>query len=233
MTQEEIQQKAYEVYPLDLDRHLIIEGEPYDNNKEKREAYIRGLTDSKPELPSELDEAAEEEAVKDKAKVLFDSLPKFDIGEEKNRILLGLLELEAFALLFYGRGKQVGTKLLIKELFKKLDITPLKVIGKDENDFPIYDFKEGRYYRTFTLFGQKYKIDQTAAGQAGAEWMAGQGINLPAHIFIPSGFKPIYDYSKGEYPAAVHLDCGGSLILEKRLQNFNHNEEVIVQIRKK
>lgn len=60
MTQEEIQQKAYEVYPLDLDRHLIIEGEPYDNNKEKREAYIRGLTDSKPELPSNLDEAAEE-----------------------------------------------------------------------------------------------------------------------------------------------------------------------------
>lgn len=69
--------------------------------------------------------------------------------------------------------------------------------------------------------------------KAGAEWMAGQGINLPAHIFIPSGFKSVYDYSKGEYPAAVHLDCGGSLILEKRLQNFNHNEEVIVQIRKK
>jgi len=43
MTQEEIQQKAYEVYPLDLDRHFIIEGEPYDNNKEKREAYIKGL----------------------------------------------------------------------------------------------------------------------------------------------------------------------------------------------
>ena len=58
MTQEEIQQKAYEVYPLDLDRHFIIEGEPYDNNKEKREAYIRGLTDSKPSLPSNLDEAA-------------------------------------------------------------------------------------------------------------------------------------------------------------------------------
>ena len=58
MTQEEIQQKAYEVYPLDLDRHLIIEGEPYDNNKEKREAYIRGLTDSMPSLPSNLDEAA-------------------------------------------------------------------------------------------------------------------------------------------------------------------------------
>ena len=60
MTQEEIQQKAYEVYPLDLDRHMIIEGEPYDNNKEKREAYIRGLTDSQPSLPSNLDEAAEE-----------------------------------------------------------------------------------------------------------------------------------------------------------------------------
>lgn len=59
MTQEEIQQKAYEVYPLDLDRHLIIEGEPYDNNKEKREAYIKRLTDSKPSLPSNLDEAAE------------------------------------------------------------------------------------------------------------------------------------------------------------------------------
>ena len=59
MTNEEIQQKAYEVYPLDLDRHLIIEDEPYDNNKEKREAYIKGLTDSKPSLPSNLDEAAE------------------------------------------------------------------------------------------------------------------------------------------------------------------------------
>ena len=58
MTQEEIQQKAYEVYPLDLDRHMIIEGEPYDNNREKREAYIKGLTDSKPSLPSNLDEAA-------------------------------------------------------------------------------------------------------------------------------------------------------------------------------
>ena len=58
MTQEEIQQKAYEAYPLDLDRHFIIEGEPYDNNKEKREAYIRGLTDSKLSIPSNLDEAA-------------------------------------------------------------------------------------------------------------------------------------------------------------------------------
>ena len=69
--------------------------------------------------------------------------------------------------------------------------------------------------------------------KAGAEWMAGQGISMPAHIFMPSGIKSVYDYSKGEYPAAVHLDCGGSLVLEKRLQNFNHNEEVIVQIRKK
>lgn len=60
MTQEKIQQKAYEVYPLDLDRHMIIEGEPYDNNKEKREAYIMGLTDSLPSFPSNLDEAAEE-----------------------------------------------------------------------------------------------------------------------------------------------------------------------------
>lgn len=69
--------------------------------------------------------------------------------------------------------------------------------------------------------------------KAGAEWMAGQGINLPAHIFMPSGIKSVYNLSKGEYPAAVHLDGGGSLVLEKRLQNFNHNEEVIVQIRKK
>ena len=83
------------------------------------------------------------------------------------------------------------------------------------------------------LHGGVWHEAQRQTFKAGAEWMAGQGISMPAHIFMPSGIKSVYDYSKGEYPAAVHLDGGGSLILEKRLQNFNHNEEVIVQIRKK
>lgn len=83
MTQEEIQQKAYEVYPLDLDRHMIIEGEPYDNNKEKREAYIRGLTDSKPSLPSNLDEAAEEYI---KFKPRYDIQQELEEGEDPTEI---------------------------------------------------------------------------------------------------------------------------------------------------
>jgi hypothetical protein len=43
----------------------------------------------------------------------------------------------------------------------------------------------------------------------------------------------VYDSSKGEYPAAIHPDCGGSLVLERYLKDFKHNEEVIMQIRKK
>lgn len=78
-----------------------------------------------------------------------------------------------------------------------------------------------------------YLAEGKDAFKAGAEWMMERGINISAHIFMPSGIKPVYDHSKGEYPAAVHLDCGGSLVLEKRLKGFNHREEVIVQIRKK
>lgn len=69
--------------------------------------------------------------------------------------------------------------------------------------------------------------------KAGAEWMAGQGVCIPAHIFMPCEIKDVYDSSKGEYPAAIHPDCGGSLVLERYLKDFKHNEEVIMQIRKK
>lgn len=67
----------------------------------------------------------------------------------------------------------------------------------------------------------------------GAEWMAKQGVCIPAHIFMPCEIKDVYDSSKGEYPAAIHPDCGGSLVLERYLKDFKHNEEVIMQIRKK
>ena len=71
------------------------------------------------------------------------------------------------------------------------------------------------------------------AFKAGAEWMAGQGICIPAHIFMPCEIKDVYYNSKGEYPAAIHPDCGGSLVLERYLKDFKHNEEVIMQIRRK
>lgn len=83
MTQKEIQQKAYEVYPLDLDRHMIIEGEPYDNNKEKREAYIRGLTDSQPELPSEKDLTLTWEDVAKIDAIIMDVNNEFAIDNSK------------------------------------------------------------------------------------------------------------------------------------------------------
>ena len=69
--------------------------------------------------------------------------------------------------------------------------------------------------------------------KAGAKWIAGQGVCIPAHIFMPCEIKDVYDSSKGEYPAAIHPDCGGSLVLERYLKDFKHNEEVIMQIRKK
>ena len=71
------------------------------------------------------------------------------------------------------------------------------------------------------------------AFKAGAKWMAKQGVSIPAHIFMPCEIKDVYDSSKGEYPAAIHPDCGGSLVLERYLKDFKHNEEVIMQIRKK
>lgn len=71
------------------------------------------------------------------------------------------------------------------------------------------------------------------AFKAGAKWMAEQGVCIPAHIFMPCEIKDVYDSSKGEYPAAIHPDCGGSLVLERYLKDFKHNEEVIMQIRKK
>ena len=70
---------------------------------------------------------------------------------------------------------KAGVELVISELFKKLNITPLKVIGEDEYNHPVYDFEVAHYYETFSLFGQKYKCDQTASGQAGEERMARQG----------------------------------------------------------
>lgn len=52
-------------------------------------------------LPSDLDEAAEK-----KARDIFETLEKHDIGEEKNRVLFGLLELEALALTFSHFGAE-------------------------------------------------------------------------------------------------------------------------------
>lgn len=54
-----------------------------------------------PSLPSGLDEAAEK-----KVRDIFESLEKHDIGEEKNRVLFGLLELEALALTFSHFGAE-------------------------------------------------------------------------------------------------------------------------------
>lgn len=56
---------------------------------------------SQPSLPSDIDEAAEK-----KARDIFESLEKHDIGEEKNRVLFGLLELEALALIFSHFGAE-------------------------------------------------------------------------------------------------------------------------------
>ena len=55
-------------------------------------------------LPSSLDDAA----VK-KARDIFESLDKHDVGEEKNRVLFGLLELEALALTFSHFGAEWKT----------------------------------------------------------------------------------------------------------------------------
>ncbi len=60
---------------------------------------------SKHSLPSNLDEAARE-----KAREIFNSHEKYNIGEEKNRILLGLLELETFAMMFYDKGAEWQAK---------------------------------------------------------------------------------------------------------------------------
>lgn len=192
------------------------------------------------DLPFNLDEATEEEAVKDKAKVLFDSLPKVDIGKEKNRALLGLLELEVFALLFYGRGRQVGIKLVIKELFKKLDITPLKVIGKDDEEAirvaiealsqpslpsnldeaaeewvrPIMRIPSKAYEFLYT-----YLID---AFKKGAEWMARQRESIESTVVTTQDEDTCRPYlalqNFGYMPAPIFC---------------KESDEVIVQIRKK
>ena len=158
-------------------------------------------------LPSNLDEAARE-----KARGIFDAHEKHDIGEEKNRILLGLLELEALAMMFYDSGAE----LMISELFEKLKITPLKVIGKDEYGYPVYDFEVGHYYRTFTLFGEKYKCDQTDSGKAGEQMLAGQGYTTETKV----------DRTPLNGPAGICINLHDST-------GFKLGDRVIVQIRKK
>ena len=50
-----------------------------------------------------------EEALEYKVKAIFDSLEKFDVNDkEKNRVAFGLIELEAYAKMFYNIGKQAG-----------------------------------------------------------------------------------------------------------------------------
>lgn len=93
------------------------------------------------------------------------------------------------------------------------------------------DCNSQRWHEDGDVYYDRSKIMD--AFKAGAEWMAEQGISIPAHIFMPCEIKDVYDSSKGEYPAAIHPDCGGSLVLERYLKDFKHNEEVIMQIRKK
>lgn len=93
------------------------------------------------------------------------------------------------------------------------------------------DYNSQRWHEDGDVYYDHSKIMD--AFKAGAEWITSQGVCIPAHIFMPCEIKDVYDSSKGEYPAAIHPDCGGSLVLERYLKDFKHNEEVIMQIRKK
>lgn len=159
MTQEEIQQKAYEVYPLDLDRHMIIEGEPYDNNKEKREAYIRGLTDSKPSLPSNLDEAEFEYA---------QSLDEIPANQEEEKMIN-----DAFKAGAQWRDAQ------IQKLPNNLDEVAEEYIKfKPRYDIQ-QELEEGEDPTEIECFTIDAAIDSF---KAGAEWLAGQGEKTMATV---------------------------------------------------
>lgn len=148
--------------------------------------------------PSDLDEAAEEIVVK--------MHPCME-----DCIILGdrLTRGELTALV------KAGAELIISELFEKLKITPLKVIGKDEYGYPVYDFEVGHYYRTFTLFGEKYKCDQTDSGEAGEQMMAGQGYTTETKV----------DRTPLNGPAGICLNL-------HEYDGFKLGDRVIVQIRK-
>lgn len=81
---------------------------------------------SQPSLPSNLDEAAEK-----KARDIFESLEKHDIGEEKNRVLFGLLELEALALTFshfgaeWMAGQGISADAEVCKLTERAWVTPI------------------------------------------------------------------------------------------------------------
>lgn len=71
-------------------------------------------------LPSSIREAARK-----KVKEIFGGLKKHDIGEEKNRCLFGLLELEAFAEIFLEMGVEFQNKQdaeIVNEFEKALNI---------------------------------------------------------------------------------------------------------------
>ena len=150
-----------------------------------------------PSLTSGLDEAAEEGV-----------RPIMRTTDKAHEYLYTYL-LDAF---------KAGAKLMNSELFEKLKITPLKVICKDEYGYPVYDFEVGHYYRTFTLFGEKYKCDQTDSGKAGEQMLAGQGFSFEDEV--------IFD---GKIPFLKNAD----FYLLDSMVHFIEGDKVIVQIRKK
>lgn len=87
------------IQTLQANAELLHFEHPHLGLKEAIEVAIEAL--SKPSPPSDLDEVAEK-----RARYIFESLEKHDIGEEKNRVLFGLLELEALALSFSHFGAE-------------------------------------------------------------------------------------------------------------------------------
>ncbi len=96
-------------------------------------------------LPSSIREAARK-----KVKEVFDSLEKHNIGEEKNRCLFGLLELEAFAEMFLEMGVEFQNKQnaeIVNEFEKALNIAKAWVQSPDST------MKEKNV--AFCIFGEK------------------------------------------------------------------------------
>jgi translation elongation factor EF-1beta len=63
-----------------------------------------------------------EEALENKVKAIFDSLEKFDVNDkEKNRVAFGLIELEAYAKMFYNIGKQAGAQWQKQQMIKNVE----------------------------------------------------------------------------------------------------------------
>lgn len=192
-----------EIYRLkkDLEGYSAVEALDYI------ESYINILQREQTSLPSNLYEAAREYAKTTSVKVWGRIDPKKDLKGYMARANYetGLLD-----------GFKAGAELTLSELFDKLKITPLKVIGKDEYGYPVYDFEVGHYYRTFTLFGEKYKCDQTDSGKAGEQMLVGQGYTTECTV----------DRTPLNGPAGICLNL-------HEYDGFKLGDRVVVQIRKK